>query len=47
MQKTQEEDQDQDEKSRLENVTHGSRKEFENAELHIAVLHTVFRICHF
>jgi len=28
-------------------MTHSSRKEFENAELQIAVLHTVFRICHF
>jgi len=46
-QKAQEEDQDQDEKSRLENMTHSSRKEFEIAELQIAVLHTVFRICHF
>jgi hypothetical protein len=47
MQKAQEVDQDQDKKSRLENMTCGSRKEFENIELQIAVLHTLFRICHF
>jgi hypothetical protein len=46
-QKAQEEDQNQDEKIRLGNMTHSSRKEFENAELQIAVPHTVLRICHF
>jgi hypothetical protein len=39
--KAQGEDQDQDEKIRLGNMTHSSRKEFENSELQIAVPHSV------